>query len=63
MEEQKAEVAKLKEVLFEATREAGKIIHTYFQGTFKVENKEGINNLVTEVDKLSETRIIEIIKK
>jgi len=63
MEEQKAELAKLKEVLFEATREAGKIIHTYFQGTFKIENKEGINNLVTEVDKLSETRIIEIIKK
>ncbi|HXS35653.1 MAG TPA: inositol monophosphatase family protein [Flavipsychrobacter sp.] len=53
----------LKDVLLEATKEAGRIIHNYFQGTFKIENKDGINNLVTEVDKLSETRIIEIIKR
>lgn len=53
----------LKEVLFEATREAGKIISDYFQGSFTVDNKEGINNLVTEVDKHSEKRIIEIIHK
>ncbi len=53
----------LKAVLLEATHEAGKIIQEYFQGTFKIENKEGINNLVTEVDKFSETRIIEVIKK
>lgn len=52
----------LKEVLFEATREAGKIISDYFQGSFTVDNKEGINNLVTEVDKHSEKRIIEIIR-
>lgn len=63
MTEQTVAIAALKEVLFEATRESGKIIHSHFQGTFKVENKEGINNLVTEVDKMSETRIIEIIKK
>jgi len=53
----------LKEVLLEATREAGKIISDYFQGSFTVDNKEGINNLVTEVDKHSEKRIIEIIHK
>jgi len=53
----------LKEVLIEAAREAGKIIHSYFEGTFIIENKEGINNLVTEVDKLSETCIIDIIRK
>ncbi len=53
----------LKEVLFEATREAGKIISDYFQGSFTVDNKDGINNLVTEVDKHSEKRIIEIIRK
>src|SRR5690606_878822 len=29
---------------------------------FLIENKEGINNLVTEVDKRSEERIIDIIK-
>lgn len=53
----------LKEVLMLATREAGKIIQNYFQGTFTIENKEGINNLVTEVDKHSEKKIIEIIKQ
>lgn len=52
----------LKQVLLEATRESGKIIQHYFQGTFTVDNKEGINNLVTEVDTLSEKKIIEIIK-
>src|ERR1700743_961826 len=52
----------LKEVLLEATREAGKIILNYFNGVFKIESKDSINNLVTEVDKLAETKIIEIIK-
>ncbi|WP_276134458.1 inositol monophosphatase family protein [Polluticoccus soli] len=51
----------LKEVLMLATREAGKIIQAYFQGSFTIENKEGINNLVTEVDKRAEEKIIEII--
>lgn len=46
----------------EAAREAGKIIHHYFDGTFSIENKDSINNLVTEVDKHSETKIIEVIK-
>ncbi|OSZ78552.1 inositol monophosphatase [Chitinophagaceae bacterium IBVUCB1] len=55
-------MAELKEVLLEATREAGKIIAEYFQGSFAVDNKEGINNLVTEVDKHAEKKIIEIIK-
>lgn len=53
----------LKEVLFEATREGGKIIKSYFNGTFKIDHKDRINNLVTEVDKLSETKIIETIHK
>lgn len=52
----------LKQVLMEAAREAGKIIHHYFEGTFSIENKDSINNLVTEVDKHSETKIIEVIK-
>jgi len=56
-------MSELKEVLLEATYEAGEIIQSYFNGTFKIDHKEGINNLVTEVDKLAETRIIEIIKK
>jgi myo-inositol-1(or 4)-monophosphatase len=53
----------LKEVLLEAIKESGAIIQQYFQGQFTVESKEGINNLVTEVDKLSEEKIIGIIKK
>ncbi|HEY1031927.1 MAG TPA: inositol monophosphatase family protein [Flavipsychrobacter sp.] len=54
---------KLKEVLLLATKEAGAIIQQYFQGSFQIDNKEGINNLVTEVDNHSEKRIIEIIKE
>jgi len=52
----------LKEVLLHATKEAGKIILHYFNGVFKVGHKEGINNLVTEVDQLSEDKIIEVIR-
>ena len=52
-----------KEVLLDATNAAGKIIQEYFQGSFSVTNKEGINNLVTEVDTKSETAILDIIKK
>jgi myo-inositol-1(or 4)-monophosphatase len=51
-----------KEVLLEAAKEAGRIMQQYFQGTFSVKNKDGINNLVTEVDTMAESKIIEIIK-
>ncbi|XZF15279.1 inositol monophosphatase family protein [Chitinophagaceae bacterium MMS25-I14] len=53
----------IKKVLLEAAHAAGAVILEYFHGSFRVENKEGINNLVTEVDKLSETKIIDVIKK
>ena len=53
---------KLREVLLDATKEAGKIILQYFDGTFKIDHKEGVNNLVTEVDKLSEDKIIKVIR-
>lgn len=52
----------LKNVLLEATKKSGEIIQHYFQGTFAIKNKDGINNLVTEVDTLSEKKIIETIK-
>ncbi|MEI8280550.1 MAG: inositol monophosphatase family protein, partial [Bacteroidota bacterium] len=55
-------MAEIKHVLLEATREAGNIIQRYFNGAFRIDNKEGINNLVTEVDLLSEKKIIEVIK-
>ncbi|MBA3829593.1 MAG: inositol monophosphatase [Taibaiella sp.] len=56
-------MAAFKDVLLEATKEAGKIIHTYFEGNFTIDSKEGINNLVTEADKLSENAIIAVIRK
>jgi len=52
----------LRAVLFRATNEAGKIISQYFNSAFKIDHKEGINNLVTEVDKHSEDKIIEVIR-
>jgi myo-inositol-1(or 4)-monophosphatase len=52
----------LRAVLLNATRTAGDIILSYFNGIFRVDHKEGINNLVTEVDRLAEEKIVEIIK-
>jgi myo-inositol-1(or 4)-monophosphatase len=56
-------MADLKEVLLKATKEAGRIVKSYFEGEFKIESKEGLNNLVTEVDKFSEDKIINVIKQ
>lgn len=53
----------LKATLLQAATEAGDIIRSYFHGSFAVSNKEGINNLVTEVDMLCEAKIIEIIQR
>jgi myo-inositol-1(or 4)-monophosphatase len=52
----------LKKVLLDAAQEAGKIILQYFNGVFKIEHKDGINNLVTEVDKHAEAKIIDVIR-
>lgn len=52
----------LKEVIMQAAQEAGEIIKHYFNGVFEIKNKEGINNLVTEVDVLAEGKIINRIK-
>jgi myo-inositol-1(or 4)-monophosphatase len=52
----------MKNTLYKAAIESGKIIKENFEGTFKIESKDIISNLVTEVDKKSETKIIEIIK-
>jgi myo-inositol-1(or 4)-monophosphatase len=53
----------LQQTLLEATNEAGKTIKYFFDKPFEISNKEGVNNLVTEVDKRSEQIIIDIIKK
>lgn len=52
----------LKETLLAATHEAGNIILKYFNGSFRVDHKEGINNLVTEVDRMAEEAITAIIR-
>jgi len=53
----------LKHVLMKATQEAAAIMKEYSTKTFTISNKEGVNNLVTEVDHKCEEIIFEIIKK
>ncbi len=52
-----------KKTITEAAKAAGAVIQQYYQGIFKIESKDGINNLVTEVDQHSESVIIDIIKR
>lgn len=52
----------LKQVLMQATEAAATIMKDYSTRTFTISNKEGINNLVTEVDHKCEEIIFEIIK-
>jgi myo-inositol-1(or 4)-monophosphatase len=53
----------LKPALMEAIKDgAGEIIR-FFNGDFKISNKEGINNLVTEADHAAEKAIMKVIKK
>ncbi len=53
----------LKSTLLEAIHEAAAQMRSFIDQDFKVENKIGINNLVTEVDHASERVIIETIKR
>lgn len=52
----------MKETLLKAVHEAGILIKENFNGPFVVSHKEGINNLVTEVDQACERLISQIIK-
>lgn len=53
----------MKNTLLTAIKEAGVLIQKHFNGPFSISHKEGVNNLVTEVDQASERLIIDIIKK
>lgn len=53
----------LKNTLLQAVDAAAVAIRNFDDRDFKVTNKEGINNLVTEADHASEKAIIEVIKK
>ncbi|MEJ7610122.1 MAG: inositol monophosphatase family protein [Ferruginibacter sp.] len=50
-------------ILREAVQAGAAQLMHYFNGNFKISNKEGRNNLVTEADLASEKAIIEVIRK
>ena len=52
----------LKSTLIEAIHAGANEILRFFNGSFKVSNKAGINNLVTEADHASEKAILAVIK-
>jgi myo-inositol-1(or 4)-monophosphatase len=52
----------LKQTLIAAARAGAAEILRFFQNDFKISNKEGVNNLVTEADHAAEKAIIEVIK-
>lgn len=53
----------LKSTLLQAVHAAGEQMQHFNELGFKITNKEGINNLVTEADHAAEKVIIDIIKK
>lgn len=53
----------LKQTLINATNAGAKVLQHYFNGQFKISNKEGVNNLVTEADHESEKVIFEVIQQ
>jgi myo-inositol-1(or 4)-monophosphatase len=53
----------IKNILLEAVEAGGKELQRFFNGEFKITNKEGINNPVTEADHAAEKAIIDIIQK
>jgi len=52
----------LKQTLINATFAGAKILKQYFNGSFTVSSKSGINDLVTQADKESEEAIFEVIR-
>jgi myo-inositol-1(or 4)-monophosphatase len=52
----------LKETLLKAVKAGGDVLMSFFNGTFKIMNKEGINNPVTEADLAAEKAIFEVIR-
>jgi len=52
-----------KKVLTEAAQAGAAEIRRFFNNDFKISNKEGVNNLVTEADHASEKAIFDVIKK
>lgn len=53
----------LKHTLIKATHAGAKVLQEFFNKDFKISNKEGINNLVTEADHASEKAIMAAIRE
>ncbi|MEP7164326.1 MAG: inositol monophosphatase family protein [Ferruginibacter sp.] len=53
----------LKTTLITAIEAGAAQLQHFFNGEFKISNKEGINNLVTEADHAAEKAIIDVIQK
>jgi len=53
----------LKTTLLNAVQAGAAQLQHYFNGEFKISNKEGMNNLVTEADHAAEKAIIDMIQK
>lgn len=53
----------LKQTLLEAVMAGGTELKRFFNTDFKISQKEGVNNPVTEADHASEAAIIGLIKK
>ncbi|RFM30642.1 inositol monophosphatase family protein [Deminuibacter soli] len=53
----------LKQTLISATQAGAAVIREYFNGNFKISEKEGVNNLVTEADHASEKAIFAAIRE
>jgi myo-inositol-1(or 4)-monophosphatase len=57
------QIAQFKRTLFSAVDESSQVLLKYFGKTFEITRKKYYTDLVTEVDKLSETRIVKTIHK
>jgi myo-inositol-1(or 4)-monophosphatase len=53
----------LKTTLIKATEAGATVLKEFFNGQFKISNKEGVNNLVTEADLAAEKAIFEVIRE
>jgi myo-inositol-1(or 4)-monophosphatase len=52
----------LKNTLLRAIHAGADLLRHYFEGTFEIQSKDSLNNLVTEVDKKAEEAIIDVIR-
>ncbi len=52
-----------KETLIKATEAGAAELKRFFNGTYSISNKEGLNNLVTDADHAADKAIINVLKK